>query len=377
MNILLAPDSFKDSLPAKVVADHMAKGIRRVKPEVQITKVPLSDGGEGLLEALVTALDGRLISVEVKDPLMRDIKANYGLIDMGKTAIIEMATASGLELLKNYERNPLITSTYGTGQLIKDALDRGCQKLIIGLGGSATNDGGMGMLKALGVKFLNNNGKSIGEGGGALKDLTHIDMTELDHRLSNCEIIVACDVNNPLTGKNGASLVFGAQKGGDINTLKQLDKNLSNYAEVIHKDLEKDLKNIEGTGAAGGTAIGLLAFLDAELKPGIELIMQELQLEKQIKKADIVLTGEGRIDHQTIYGKTISGVARMAKNHNVPVIAIAGKVNHDIEELYNIGVNAVFSIVNQPMQLEVAIQNTGKLIESCVENIVRLIDLDF
>jgi len=376
MNILLSPDSFKDSLPATAVADYMAKGIRRVMPNAQITKLPLSDGGEGLLEALVTPLDGRLISVEVKDPLMRDIKANYGLIDEGKTAVIEMATASGLELLKDNERNPMITSTYGTGQLIKNALDKGCKKLIIGLGGSATNDGGTGMVEALGVKFLKNDGESIGEGGGALKDLSHIDITELDQRLSNCEIIAACDVNNPLTGKDGSSLVFGAQKGGDMETLKQLDKNLSNYAEVIYNDLGKDLKNIEGTGAAGGTAMGLLAFLDAELKPGIELIMDELQLEKQIRQANVIFTGEGQIDQQTLNGKTIAGLAKLAKKQNVPVIAIAGKVDHNIDQLYEMGIAAAFSIVNRPMELKEAIQNTGELIEACVENIFRLIDSD-
>ena len=376
MNILLAPDSFKDSLPAKAVADHMAKGIRKVMPSAQITKVPLSDGGEGLLEAVVTPLEGRLITVQVKDPLMRDIKANYGLIDKGKTAVIEMAAASGLELLKDNERNPMITSTYGTGQLIKDALDQGCDKLIIGLGGSATNDGGTGMVKALGVKFLNPKSETIGAGGGALKDLSHIDMTELDHRLSNCEIIVACDVNNPLTGKNGSSLVFGAQKGGDIETLKQLDKNLLNYVEVIHKDLGKDLKARGGTGAAGGTAMGLLAFLDAELKPGIELIMDELQLEKQIMQANVIFTGEGQIDKQTLNGKTIAGLAKLAKKQNVPVIAIAGKVDNNIDQLYHRGITAAFSIVNQPMELKEAIQNTGELIEACVENVCRLMDID-
>jgi len=376
MNVLIAPDSFKDSLPAKAVADHMAKGIRKVMPNAQITKVPLSDGGEGLLEALVTPLGGRLISVQVKDPLMRDIKANYSIIDKGRTAIIEMATASGLELLKDHERNPMITSTYGTGQLIKDALDKGCERFIIGLGGSATNDGGMGMVKALGVNFLNHKGEPIGEGGGALGDLNHIDITELDQRLSNCEIIVACDVNNPLTGKNGSSLVFGGQKGGDMETLKQLDKNLSNYAEVIYKDLGNDLKNIEGTGAAGGTAMGLLAFLDAELKPGIELIMDELQLEKKIKQADVIFTGEGQIDKQTLNGKTIAGLATLAKKQNVPVIAIAGKVDLDIDQLYEMGITSAFSIVNRPMELKEAIQNARELIETCVENVYRLMDID-
>jgi glycerate kinase len=373
MNILLAPDSFKDSLPATAVADYMAKGIRRVMPNAQITKLPLSDGGEGLLEALIEPLKGKYIEVEVKDPLNRNIKANYGILDKGKTAVIEMARASGLELLRPNERNPSITSTYGTGQLIKDALDKDCKKLIIGLGGSATNDGGMGLAKALGVKFLNIKGEQIEEGGGALGTLDRIDVSELDKRLTNCEIIAACDVTSPLTGKNGSSLIFGAQKGGDHKTLIQLDKNLSNYAKVIQQDLGKDIKNVKGVGAAGGTAMGLLAFLEAELKPGIDLIMKELQLETHLKQADLVITGEGQIDQQTLSGKTIAGLVKMAKQHQVSVIAIAGKVDQNLEDLYKLGLTATFSIVNQPMNLEEAIENTGQLVESCIENIFRIV----
>jgi glycerate kinase len=373
MNILLAPDSFKDSLPAKAVADHMAKAISRVMPDAQITKIPLSDGGEGLLEALVRPLGGQFVKVKVKDPLMRAIWAHYGIIDNGQTAVIEMAVASGLELLKENERNPLITSTHGTGQLIKDALDNGCTKIIVGLGGSATNDGGMGMIKALGGKFLDHNGNSIGEGGAALERLAQIDLSQFDRRLSNCEIIAACDVTNPLTGANGASMVFGGQKGGRPEDLKQLDHNLLNYASVIKSDLGKDIKSVKGTGAAGGTALSLLAFLNAALKPGIQLIMKELQLETHIKKADLVITGEGKIDEQTLYGKTISGIASISKKNNVPVIAIAGKVDNDIGELYKLGLTAVFSIVNQPMSLQESINHTGELIESCITNIFRVI----
>jgi glycerate kinase len=311
--------------------------------------------------------------VNVKNPLLKDIKAQYGILGDGSTAVIEMATASGLELLKESERNPLMTSTYGTGQLIKDALDKGCLKIIIGLGGSATNDGGVGMIKALGGKFLNSQGESIGEGGGNLGALDHIDLTQLDHRLSTCTFVGACDVSNPLTGQHGASLVFGAQKGGSPNDLKQLDKNLLHYSKVIKSELEKDIKSIEGTGAAGGTGMALLAFLDAELKRGIDLILNELQLEKHIKDADLVITGEGQIDRQTLYGKTISGIAKIAHKHNVPVVAIAGKVDNDIDELYQSGITAVFSIVNQPMDLKEAILKTGTLIETCVSNIFRVI----
>ena len=375
MNILIAPDSFKDSLSAKAVAGHIVKGIKNVLPDASITKIPLSDGGEGLLEALVRPLDGQFIKVEVKDPLMRNIEAEYGILGDGRTAVIEMATASGLELLKANERNPMITSTYGTGQLIKDALNRGCTKIIIGLGGSATNDGGMGMIKALGGKFLNKKEESIGEGGGVLKDLQRIDLSELDKRLSYCEIISACDVSNPLTGPQGASMVFGGQKGGNPQGLEELDKNLLHYASVIKSDLGKDIKTVEGTGAAGGTGMGLLSFLDAELKRGIELIIDELQLEKHIKDADVVVTGEGKIDRQTLYGKTIKGLAKIAQHHHIPVIAIAGKVDNDLEPLYQSGLTAVFSIVNQPMSLQDSISQTGELIESCVTNIFKLIDL--
>ena len=375
MNILIAPDSFKDSLSANAVAGHIFKGIKNVLPDASITQIPLSDGGEGLLEALVRPLDGKFLRVEVKDPLMRNIEAQYGILGDGNTAVIEMATASGLELLKANERNPMITSTYGTGQLIQDALNRGCTKIIIGLGGSATNDGGIGMVKALGGKFLNKQGESIGEGGGALKDLQRIDLTELDKRLSYCEIISACDVSNPLTGPQGASMVFGGQKGGNPEDLEELDKNLLHYASIIKSDLGKDIKTVEGTGAAGGTGMGLLSFLDAELKRGIELIIDELQLEKHIKDADVVVTGEGQIDRQTLYGKTIMGLARMAQQHHVPVIAIAGKVDNDLEPLYQAGITAVFSIVNQPMSLQESISQTGELIESCVTNIFKLIDL--
>jgi glycerate kinase len=291
MNILIAPDSFKDSLSAKAVADHISKGVARAMPETQITKIHLSDGGEGLLDALILPRGGKLIETKVKDPLSREIKAEYGILPDTKTAVVEMAKASGLELLKPNERNPLVTSTFGTGQLIKDALDKGCTKIIVGLGGSATNDGGLGMIKALGGRFLDEQGKAIGEGGEALDKLHHIDLSELDRRISRCDIIVACDVTNPLTGSNGASLVYGKQKDGTPEALTKLDNNLAHYANIIHKVFGKDYSSVEGTGAAGGTAMGLLAFLDAELKPGIELIMQELQLEKHIKQADLVITG--------------------------------------------------------------------------------------
>ena len=321
------------------------------------------------MEALITPLQGTLVSVSVKDPLHRTIEASYGLVDQGKTAIIEMATASGLELLSIEERNPLITSTYGTGELIKDALDKGCTKIIIGLGGSATNDGGMGMIKALGGLFLDQNQQEIEEGGGALNTLYSIDLSGLDKRLQHVKIICACDVSNPLTGPSGASYIYAKQKGASEDMLTILDSNLNKYATVVKKTLKKDLKYIPGTGAAGGTAMGLLAFLDATLTPGITLITELLQLEKYMKEAQLVVTGEGRIDAQTLHGKTIMGIASLAKKHSVPVLVFTGSIGQGISEIYDQGVTAIFSIVNKPMSLETAIKNATQLLHTSVTNV--------
>ena len=376
MNIVVAPDSFKESLSAKVVASSISVAIEKVMPDANVIQIPISDGGEGLLEALITPSKGKLIPTKVKDPLLRNIEAHYGILGDGTTAVIEMATASGLELLEESERNPLITSTYGTGQLIRDALDKGCRKIIIGLGGSATNDGGIGMIKALGGKFLNKKGETIEEGGGVLDDLNRIDVSELDKRLLNCEIIGACDVSNPLTGKQGASIIFGGQKGGSPLELEQLDKNLFHYASILKSNLGMDIKGVEGAGAAGGMGAALLAFLEAELVPGIELIMEALQLEAHIKNSDLVITGEGKIDRQTLNGKVIMGIAKVAKKHRVPVIAITGKIGNDIDEIYKLGVTSIFSIVDQPMTLQESIGNTDYLIQSAVKNIFRIINFE-
>ena len=369
MNILVAPDSFKDSLSASEVSRIISEAISAVIPSASIRKIPISDGGEGLLEALLTPLQGTLVSVSVKDPLYRTIEASYGLVDQGKTAIIEMATASGLELLSIEERNPLITSTYGTGELIKNALDKGCTKIIIGLGGSATNDGGIGMIKALGGLFLDQYNQEIPDGGAALSTLHSIDLSGLDKRLQQVTIVCACDVDNPLTGPSGASYVYAKQKGASDNMLAVLDSNLSNYATVIKATLNKDLEHISGTGAAGGTAMGLLAFLDATLTPGIALITELLHLEKHIKEAQLVVTGEGKIDIQTLHGKTIMGIASLAKKHSIPVLVFTGSIGHGISEIYDQGVTAIFSIVSEPMSLETAIKNASELLKTSVTNV--------
>ena len=372
LKIIVAPDSFKECLSAREVSKSISKGIKEVFPNAEIIQIPLSDGGEGLLDTLVEAMDGNLVCVKVKDPLLRDISANYGIVDEGKTAVIEMATASGLELLSEEEKNPLITSSFGVGQLIADALNNNCSKIIVGLGGSATNDAGMGMIKALGGKFLNSKNEEIGDGGGALNELDSIDLSGLHPKIATCEFVAACDVSNPLTGENGASLVFGGQKGGAKEDIEELDRNLKLYASILNKTLKVEVDSVQGAGAAGGLGAALFAVLNAKMMSGIDLIIDNSQLEKNIKNADLVITGEGKIDRQTLFGKTVLGVARIAKKHQVPVIAIAGKVGADISEIYDSGVTSVFSITDQPMRLEESIRRGDELIQSRIENIMRL-----
>ncbi|HHW57660.1 MAG TPA: glycerate kinase [Clostridia bacterium] len=372
MKILIAPDKFKESLSALKVADSIEKGILKIFPKAIIEKVPLADGGEGTVESLVNATGGKIIKTKAKDPLGRDIESFYGILGDGKTAVIEMAAASGLYLLKDYERNPMITTTYGTGQLIKDALDRGCRKFIIAIGGSATNDGGAGMAMALGVKFYDKYGREIGLGGGELSKIYSIDTSNLDDRLKECEFVVACDITNPLIGENGASRVYGPQKGATKEMVEVLDKSLEHYGKLLEKYFHKKIIDVPGSGAAGGLGAGLMAFLNAQLKSGIEITMETLKLEEKIKEADIVISGEGKIDSQTAFGKTISGIAKLCKKHNKPLIAIAGTVE-DIENLYEIGVSSIFSIVEKPMSLEDAIKNAPTLLEKSAERIFRLV----
>jgi len=373
MKIVIAPDSFKECLSAQEVAANIAVGIRKVAPNAEIFEIPISDGGEGVLEALLNGVGGQRIAISVLDPLMRPIKAEYGILNDSKTAVIEMAKASGLELLKEHEKNPLLTSTFGTGQLIRDALDRGCTKIVIGIGGSATNDGGVGMVRALGGKFLNDKGMEIKEGGGNLRELYTMDLSNFDTRIQNCEVVVACDVSNPLTGAHGASMVYGGQKGGRRKDLELLDTNLGHYANKIKDTLGMDISKTPGAGAAGGTGAGLLAFLNGKLVNGIELILQTLKVEETIKRADLVFTGEGKIDEQTLHGKTISGIALMAQKHEVPVIVVTGKIGEGIEGLYDIGVSAVYSIVNRPMALKGAMDQAPGLIQDCAKNIMLTI----
>ncbi|MDH5474591.1 MAG: glycerate kinase [Cyclobacteriaceae bacterium] len=371
MTIVIAPDSFKECLSAKEVAASIASGVQTVFPAAKIIQIPLSDGGEGLLDALAAPLHGKLISVEVKDPIFRAINAKYCISGDGTTAIIEMATASGLELLLENEKNPLITTSFGVGQLILDALQNNCTKIIVGLGGSATNDGGIGMIRALGGKFLNDKNEEIAEGGGTIGELSHIDFSKLNPKIKTCKFIAACDVSNPLTGEKGASFTFGTQKGGTEEDLIKLDSNLKHYATILNTTLGINVDTIKGAGAAGGLGASLFGILGAKMTSGIDLITDYLQLDEKIQHSDLVITGEGKIDNQTLYGKAIMGIAKIAKKHKVPVIAIAGKVDNGIDEIYKKGISSVFSIVNEPMTLEKSIEQADDLIKQCVENIMR------
>lgn len=372
MNILIAPDSFKESLSATEVCQFIESGIKKTLFNTNITSIPLSDGGEGFVQSIIDSTNGCLIKVKAHDPLMRPIDAEYGILGDNETAIIEITKVSGLELLSSKEKNPWITTTYGTGELIRDALNKDCKKLIIGIGGSATNDGGAGMIEALGGKLLTTDGKQIGKGGGALQQLATIDLTNLDNRLSECQVIIACDVTNPLLGKNGASFVFAGQKGANSEMIKLLEENLSHYANIIQQEIGKDISDIPGTGAAGGLGAGLMAFLNAELKPGFDIIRDILNLDNYIKQADLIFIAEGKVDFQTQFGKTPFGVAQVAKKYNKPVICLAGSIGEGAEVLYNKGISSIFSIINKPMLLDEAIANASLLLEETAERVMRL-----
>lgn len=374
MKFVLAPDSFKESLSAKEVCEAMERGISRVFDGCEIVHVPMADGGEGTVESLVDATGGTYIERTVQGPLGGfQVQAVFGLLPDEKTAVIEMAQASGLGLVPKHRRNPLYTTTYGTGQLIKEALDLGVEEIVIGIGGSATNDGGCGMAQALGARFLDKFGTDILFGGGALEDLVYIDITDLDPRLASTRIRVATDVDNVLTGKLGASHVFGPQKGATPEIVSILDDNLAHYGSIIKRDLGLDVADIPGAGAAGGLGAGLLAFTGARLERGVDIVIEILDLENHIKDADFVFTGEGGMDFQTKFGKTPYGVARLAKAYGKPVIALAGRLGEDYEDLYDEGMSAIFSVMLGPSSLDEALESASTNIEKTTESISRLI----
>jgi glycerate 2-kinase len=375
MKIVIAPDSFKESLTALEVAQSIEKGMQKVLPDASYVKIPMADGGEGTVQSLVDATRGKILSKTVTGPLGEPVEAFFGITGDEKTAVIEMAAASGLHLVPAEKRNPLFTTTRGTGELIKAALDYGVEHIIIGIGGSATNDGGAGMAKSLGIKLLDSEGVDIGEGGGELGKLSAIDLSQIDPRLSSVKIEVACDVDNPLTGQRGASAIFGPQKGATPEMVLQLDQNLHHYANIIRRDLGMDIEHISGAGAAGGLGAGLMAFVSAELKRGVDIVIEATKLKDHVKGADFVITGEGKIDGQTIFGKTPIGVAKTAKKQNVPVIAIAGNIASDSTIVHEHGIDAVFSIVPGVLSLAEAIENASEFVESLSANIASVIKL--
>ena len=373
--IVLAPDSFKESMTAKEVCEAMERGIRKANSQIRCIHVPMADGGEGTMQSLVDATGGRVYSKEVVGPLGNNVVAEYGILGNGEIGVIEMASASGIHLVDSEKRNPLITTTFGTGQLIKACLDKGVKKLLIGIGGSATNDGGAGFIQALGGRLLDENGDDLSYGGGALAKLHTIDLSNLDERLKYVSVEVACDVNNPHCGKEGASYVFGPQKGATREMIEILDQNLSHYAEVIKEQLGKDVISKAGAGAAGGLGAGLMAFLDVKLKSGIEMVIEYANLEEKVRDADMVWTGEGSIDFQTQYGKTPLGVAMIAKKYNKPVIALAGRVGNDIDVLYDKGIDAIFGIMRGVTSIEEALVKGPENVEKTSENIIRLLNI--
>lgn len=371
--IVIAPDSFKGSLSAPEAAEAIERGIKKADPAYETRLVPMADGGEGTADCLVKATDGEMVRVMARDPLGREIESGIGLLGGGdgSVGVVEMALSSGLYLIEEHERDPLRTTSYGVGQLIRAALDQGCRTLILALGGSATNDGGAGMLQALGAELLDRDGRAIGYGGGELAKLASIGIEGLDARLRECEIRVACDVDNPFVGPRGASFVFGPQKGATEEVAGQLDRNLTHFADSIEKALGVSIHDTPGAGAAGGLAGVIMAFLGGSLESGVSMVARYAGLDEAVRTADLVITGEGRIDGQTAGGKTPYGVAKIAQAHGVPVVVLAGSVGEGIEALYEHGILSVFSIVNRPMTMEEAMNGAAALLEQSAEQVAR------
>ncbi|MCY4069692.1 MAG: glycerate kinase [Chloroflexi bacterium] len=361
MKILIASGAFKQSLTAAEACAAIQRGLEASGLDARFEILPIADGGNGTLDAFLSA-GGEVVSLNVKDPLMRPIRAEYGLVDEGKTAVIEMARASGLELLQPQELDPMVASTFGTGQLMADALERHVEKIIIGLGGSATVDGGMGCMQALGVRLLDADGHDIHGGGGCLADISQIDRSGLDPRWREVDIVIASDVENPTLGDKGAARIFGPQKGADAAMVRALERNLRHCFTVIHKQLGIDLRMVRGGGAAGAFAAGLMAFLSCEIVSGIELVLAHNRFVECLKDSDLVITGEGQMDSQTIDGKGPVGVAQLARKHGVPTIALVGGLNIDDSLLHEAGIQAAFSIVDKPMRLEDALENAEELL---------------
>ena len=362
MKIVIAPDSFKESLSASEVADAIEAGFVDVFPDAEIFKLPVADGGEGSTDALISATQGRYFSTSVMGPMGEAIDASWGMLGNSQTAVVEVAKACGLSLVPLENRNPMIATSYGLGELILAAVDNGANHIIVGLGGSACNDGGAGMLQALGFRLLDFSGNQLNRGVGSLSSLSSIDSSEIDSRLQGIRFEVACDVDNPLLGPQGASVIFGPQKGADSEMIAQLDANLTHYSDIITSTIKKDVSEVPGSGAAGGIGSAFLAFLNAELKSGINIILDAIDFEHQIKGADLVITGEGRFDSQSIRGKAPIGVAKSAKRNRSLVFMIAGSVEDDERLIHKNDIDRVFSVVSKGLTLEKALANPSESI---------------
>ena len=373
--ILLSPQEFKESLSGYEVASAMKEGILRVDPLVNIEISPVADGGDGTLKTMVDVTNGNIVEETVENPLGDQIKAEWGKLGTSQTAVIEMARASGLALLKENEKSALKTTTYGTGQLFKSALDQGIKKFILAIGGSATNDGGAGFATAIGARLLDKNNNAIYPSGENLSLIEKIDLSNLDQRIKDIEVQVACDVNNPLCGETGASAIFGPQKGASTNDIDILDRNLLHWSELIRNQMGKDVKDIPGAGAAGGLGAGLMAFVNAELALGADIVLNTLDYEKKLKDIDLVIVGEGQTDKSTQYNKSPVAVSTRAKKLGIPVICISGSLGEGYKECTNQGIDSFFSIVNKPMELEFALNNAYDLISSSTEEIYKTLIL--
>jgi glycerate kinase len=375
MKIVIAPDSFKENLTSLEVATEIETGLKRVWPNATYVKVPMADGGEGTVQSLVDATGGQIVKVEVSGPMGGRVMASYGLLGDGKTAVIEMAEASGLPLVPKELRNPLAATTFGTGELIGDAIKRGVTEIILGIGGSATNDAGAGLAQALGVRFLSFAGGPIHDliAGGDLDDVHAVDMSAVNPGLAKIHISVACDVTNPLCGENGASRVYGPQKGATPEMVEKLDKNLAHFAHVLKRSIGVDVIDRPGAGAGGGIGGGLMAFTNAELKRGVELVVAATRLEDHMQGAALAVTGEGRVDFQTAFGKTPSGVATAARKHGVPVVAIGGGLADDAGGVFAHGIDGLETATPNAMPLDVAIKKSRQYLQDAAERAARLI----
>ncbi len=373
MKIVIAPDSFKGSLTAIEVAGFIEDGIKQADTNIEVVKLPVADGGEGTVEALVAATGGQIVKQRVHGPFMEEVDSFFGILGNGRTAVIEMAACSGLTLVRKEELNPLMTTTYGVGELILAAVRTGCKKIIVGIGGSSTNDGGMGMAQALGYRFYDKNKNILGQGGKYVGEVASIDSQNFNNDLNDIEIVVACDVKNPLCGQNGASHIYGPQKGATNEMIELLDRGLENFADIIKRDIGKDIRDIPGSGAAGGLGGGMIAFLkQSKLCPGIDIVIENCNFREIIKDCDLLITGEGQTDSQTANGKVVAGLASEAKRYDIPVVCLSGSLKEGYQKTYACGVDAAFSDIIAPMTLEEAMRLTPQMLTQTSYSIARL-----